>query len=524
MVDADTLVALIGGVVAFLVVAGWAVVRWRAVGRDPTYTDDDSVLLAAPPPGMTAATATIIDGRPSHDALVAGLLDLASRDEIGFRDENPAASKDHPIGIEIRGGTSDDPRVRLNRRNPVGDGEGWLLTMLKETIAQRELPTGPGADRTEFQLQAVTAMAGFFGFEGHQAMLDPNAGQGGAFVGGMTGQIPDIDTFIAGIEARSGKPMSDKSRASLSRMAPMLDALRDPEAVAADPDAFIDRMAAAGGRQPTPEERAQGRAMIERFVGAHREQAGQLPPPVAAVVADPTALTGAPPGLSPAAPPAAVTPAAVTPAAAPPAPPGAPSPYLPAHQAALFHPPLGFGTFLETYAKRHGWIASMSITRRLPWRALGVVEVVVGVVVAAIASPGPNIALGVGLGIAAGGVATWLIAPAMASKTMEGAVMKAQLAAYRRTLQATFTSAGLLDDSLKPNAMTWLETPDQVLVWGVALGLRDEIVDLMRRSATAPPGPGRGAVVTDVGVFLGIEKIGTVVQQEHHGAQSAAHV
>ena len=506
MLDADTLVAVIGGVVAFLVVAGWAVVRWRAVGRDPTYTDDDSVLLAAPPPGMTAATATIIDGRPSHDALVAGLLDLASRDEIGFRDENPAASKDHPIGIEIRGGASDDPRVRLNRRNPVGDGEGWLLTMLKETIAQRDQAGGPGADRTEFQLQAMTAMAGFFGFEGHQAMLDPGAGPGGAFVGGMTGQIPDIDTFIAGIEARSGKPMSDKSRASLSRMAPMLDALRDPESVAADPDAFIDRMAAQNGRQPTPEERAQAHAMIERFVGAHREQTGQSPQPV------PTAVPAA--AASPADPMAPAAPAAP----APPAPPASPAPlpYLAARQAALFHPPLGFGTFLETYAKRHGWIASMSITRRLPWRALGVVEVVVGIVVAAVASPGPNIAVGIGLGIAGGGVATWLIAPAMASKTMEGAVMKAQLSAYRRTLQATFTSARVLDDSLKPNGMTWLETPDQVLVWGVALGLRDEIVDLLRRSATAPPGPGRGAVVTDVGVFLGIEKIGTAVPQEHH--------
>ena len=510
MLDADTLVAVIAGVVAFLVIAGWAVVRWRAVGRDPTYTDDDSVLLAAPPPGMTAATATVIDGRPSHDALVAALLDLASRDEIGFRDENPAASKDHPIGIEIRGGTSDDPRIRLNRRNPVGDGEGWLLTMLKEVIAQHDQTGGPAGESPEFQLQAMTAMAGFFGFEGHQAMLDPNAGQGGAFVGGMTGQIPDIDTFIAGIEARSGKPMSDKSRASLSRMAPMLDALRDPESVAADPDAFIDRMAAANGRQPTPEERAQAHAMIERFVGAHREQTGQAPQPLATAI----------PAATPMADPTVATVAAGPPAGAPapPAPPVAPAPplpYLAARQAALFHPPLGFGTFLETYAKRHGRIASMSITRRLPWRALGVVEVIVGGVVAGVASPGPNIGVGMGLGIAAGGVATWLIAPAMASKTMEGAVMKAQLSAYRRTLQATFTSAGAFDDSIKPNGMTWLETPDQVLVWGVALGLRDEIVDLMRRSATAPPGPGRGAVVTDVGVFLGIEKIGTAIQQEH---------
>jgi hypothetical protein len=527
MLDADQIAALIAGVVAFLVVAGWAVVRWRAVGRDPRYTDDDSVLLAAPPPGMTAATATVIDGRPSQLALTAGLLDLASRDEIGFRDEDPGAHKAHPIGVEIRGGTSDDPRIRLNRRNPVGDGEAWLLTMLRETIVMESSHGGSMDDRPDMQMDAMTAMVGFFGFEGHEAMAGATDGPGGAFVGGMTGGIPDLETMLAGMEARSGKPMSDKTRASLSRMAPMLEALRDPDAVAADPDAFIDRMAASTGKQPTDAERAEMKAYIARMVAARqRQMGGGAPGPLASPVVDPaTAATIATAPMPVAASPtaaAAVDPGATMPVAASPtvaaAPPAA-LPYLAAAQAATFHPPLGFGTFLETYAKRHGWIASMSITRRLPWRALGFLEVVVGIVIAGVSGSAPSIGLGVGLGIAAGGVATWLIAPSMASKTMEGAMMKAQLAAYRRTLQATFTSAGVIDDSLKAAGMSWLETPDQVLVWGVALGLRDEIADLLRRSAATAASAGNvgpAAVVTELGVFEGIERIGTIVPAQHH--------
>ena len=195
-------------------------------------------------------------------------------------------------------------------------------------------------------------------------------------------------------------------------------------------------------------------------------------------------------------------------------------PYLAAQQAAMFHPPLGFGTFLETYAKRHGWIASMSITRRLPWRILGAVEVIAGIVIAGVAGSQPGILLGAGLGVTAGGVATWLIAPAMAVKTQEGAVMKAQLAAYRRTLQATFASAAVLDDTLTAKGMSWLETPDQILVWGVALGLRDQIADLLRRSTSAFRGgnDGSAAVVTELGIFEGIERIGTVVPRQHHEA------
>ena len=62
--------------------------------------------------------------------------------------------------------------------------------------------------------------------------------------------------------------------------------------------------------------------------------------------------------------------------------------------------------------------------------------------------------------------------------------MKAQLAAYRRTLKATFETSPTLDDAVTATGLTWLETPDQALVWGVALGLRPEIEALLRRTTS----------------------------------------
>src|SRR6476646_9207334 len=105
------------GIVAFLVVAGYAGLAWFRHGRDPSYPDDASILLPAPPPGMTAATATVVAGGGTHVAFMAALLDLASRDEIAF------VAQDRPdhVGIAFRGGETTDPRVLLNRRNPIGE-------------------------------------------------------------------------------------------------------------------------------------------------------------------------------------------------------------------------------------------------------------------------------------------------------------------------------------------------------------------------------------------------------------------
>ena len=112
--------------------------------------------------------------------------------------------------------------------------------------------------------------------------------------------------------------------------------------------------------------------------------------------------------------------------------------------------------------------------------------------------------------------------------------MKARLAAYRRTLKATFDSMAILGEASTVTGMDWVETPDQALVWGVALGLRSEIEALLRRSTSGRPekaaarpfiprwieraspdmSAGQGQRPSDppidvVGVFAGIERIGT---------------
>ena len=45
--------------------------------------------------------------------------------------------------------------------------------------------------------------------------------------------------------------------------------------------------------------------------------------------------------------------------------------YISAARALAFHTPLGFGTFLENYARRQGWIMGLSFISRWKWRAPG---------------------------------------------------------------------------------------------------------------------------------------------------------
>ena len=137
--EAHADVNVVVGVVAFVIVAGYAALAWFRHGRDPSYPDDASILLPAPPPGMTAATATVVAGGGTHVAFMAALLDLASRDEIAFVAED---RPDH-VGIAFRGGETTDPRVLLNRRNPIGEAETWLLGELKATqgVAGRRATT-----------------------------------------------------------------------------------------------------------------------------------------------------------------------------------------------------------------------------------------------------------------------------------------------------------------------------------------------------------------------------------------------
>ena len=76
----------------------------------------------------------------------------------------------------------------------------------------------------------------------------------------------------------------------------------------------------------------------------------------------------------------------------------------------------------------------------------------------------------------------FVIARTMPQRTMEGARMYAQLAAYRRTLQKTLEQSRTMDQVVSSKVLPWVETPDQAMVWAYALGLHEEAEEVLERS------------------------------------------
>jgi hypothetical protein len=480
-------VDIVVGVVAFGLVAGYAALSWLRRGRDPEYTDDASVLLPAPPPGMTAATATIVLGEDGRTAFMAALLDLASRDEIAFVVEARDGGADQ-IGIAIHGGDSTDPRVRLNRRNPIGEGESWLLGELKAFnligeqghIGHDEAPSAE-LMQTGLQMMAAMMRSGMATAEDDDSFATRAAHEHGLF----NQPMPDVSGFAAAYEAKHGRPLAPKTLANISMMSSIAAALQDPAPIVADPDGFLDRLQAQTGRPLTDDERAKAKKFISQVAGRPSTSA-----PVGAAASPTTPASGADPN------------------------------YVPATRARSIPVAFLLGPLLQRYALRHGWVRGMPFFARIKWRAIGVVEAVVGLLIAGISSSASATAVAaLGVGVAAGGVATYLIAPAMPSVSVEGSVMRAQLAAYQRTLQASLGQASSLADVATASRLTWLETPDQTVVWAVALGLKSDVEAFLGRQpqqatesfALAPS----SAVDNPAAIFGGIELIGTARPEIH---------
>ncbi|MBP1706181.1 MAG: hypothetical protein H6Q36_1920, partial [Chloroflexi bacterium] len=68
------------------------------------------------------------------------------------------------------------------------------------------------------------------------------------------------------------------------------------------------------------------------------------------------------------------------------------------------------------------------------------------------------------------------------ARTMAGAMIRAMLAAYQRTLRATLESARSMTEVIGRPELAWLQTPDRAVAWGVALGLHGEIQTVMERN------------------------------------------
>ena len=79
-------IGLILAPLVLLLLVGRALLAWSATGKDPVYLDDPSILVPAPPPGLTpAAGAAVRDGGVTRRSLTAASLDLAVRGYAGFR-------------------------------------------------------------------------------------------------------------------------------------------------------------------------------------------------------------------------------------------------------------------------------------------------------------------------------------------------------------------------------------------------------------------------------------------------------
>jgi uncharacterized membrane protein YgcG len=100
----------------------------------------------------------------------------------------------------------------------------------------------------------------------------------------------------------------------------------------------------------------------------------------------------------------------------------------------------------------------------------------------------------VGGALVLGGIGTILFGRAMSQRTDNGAYVDAMLTAYRRTLRKTMDQARSMSEVIEqPDIVKLADTPDKAVVWGLALGLHDEVAALLarglaeQRAATGSP-------------------------------------
>jgi uncharacterized membrane protein YgcG len=143
----------------------------------------------------------------------------------------------------------------------------------------------------------------------------------------------------------------------------------------------------------------------------------------------------------------------------------------------------GFDKALEDHVVSRGWFAEKPSKVVARWTGRGVLAIVGGVIalVAGLNIPFSGLTL-IGVAAIVGGIVVIGFAQAMPAVTMPGAMIRAMLAAYRRTLQKTMAQARSMDQVVAEAGLDWLDTPDQAVVWGTALGLQSEIEGVLSRS------------------------------------------
>jgi hypothetical protein len=93
----------------------------------------------------------------------------------------------------------------------------------------------------------------------------------------------------------------------------------------------------------------------------------------------------------------------------------------------------------------------------------------------------------VGIALILGGMVTMAFGTQMSKRTPNGAYVDAMLKAYRRTLEKTLAQARSMAEVVAVPAVRVLaDTPDKAVVWGVALGLHEEVGQVLARELADP--------------------------------------
>jgi uncharacterized membrane protein YgcG len=150
---------------------------------------------------------------------------------------------------------------------------------------------------------------------------------------------------------------------------------------------------------------------------------------------------------------------------------------------------------LEYEAVRLGWLARMPgpAIARGTWIGIGIAVVGAGAIVAGFLLPMSG-AVMFGAALVLGGLGTVAFGRSMSQRTSNGAYIDAMLKAYRRTLQKTMDQARSMREVVaEPEVAALADTPDKAVVWGLALGLHDEVSAVLargleeQRAATGSP-------------------------------------
>lgn len=139
---------------------------------------------------------------------------------------------------------------------------------------------------------------------------------------------------------------------------------------------------------------------------------------------------------------------------------------------------------LEREAVRLGWLTREPTPIVNRWTGIAGIWLAVGIgagILSFIIPMSGLLLVGIALGI--GAVITFGFARAMSKRTSQGGIADAMLKAYRRTLQKTMEQARSMNEVVADETVRVLaDTPDKAVVWGIALGLYDQVRAVLERS------------------------------------------